>query len=148
MRGVSDIGHAGTGDVEIRIQHAGDLERAQPLLRRSYQGRLISTRGRRHAVAPALQRQAAAVHPWGEVRVLLGEPNFAASEAGLPNIAHHPDDLARGMVIVTAPSFPCYMISRASIVVVGSVRYENHGGSKRAGLVMMRRDIPSGCITA
>jgi predicted transport protein len=37
-RDVNDIGHAGTGDVEIRIQNAGDLERAQPLLRRRYQG--------------------------------------------------------------------------------------------------------------
>jgi predicted transport protein len=37
-RDVSDIGHAGTGDVEIRIQDAADLARAQPLLRRSYQG--------------------------------------------------------------------------------------------------------------
>jgi predicted transport protein len=37
-RDVSQIGHAGTGDLEIRIQSAADLERAQPLLLRSYQG--------------------------------------------------------------------------------------------------------------
>jgi predicted transport protein len=37
-RDVSQIGHAGTGDLEIRIQNAVDLARAQPLLRRSYQG--------------------------------------------------------------------------------------------------------------
>jgi hypothetical protein len=34
-----------------------------------------------------------------------------------------------------------YVISRPSIVVVGSVRYENHDGTKRAGPVMMRRGI-------
>jgi predicted transport protein len=37
-RDVSQIGHAGTGDLEIRIQTPADLERAQPLLLRSYQG--------------------------------------------------------------------------------------------------------------
>jgi predicted transport protein len=37
-RDVSQIGHAGTGDQEIRIQTAADLERAQPLLLRSYHG--------------------------------------------------------------------------------------------------------------
>jgi predicted transport protein len=37
-RDVSQIGHAGTGDLEIRIQTAADLERAQPILLRSYQG--------------------------------------------------------------------------------------------------------------
>ena len=37
-RNVSKVGHAGTGDLEIRIQTAADLERAQPLLLRSYQG--------------------------------------------------------------------------------------------------------------
>jgi predicted transport protein len=37
-RDVSQIGHAGTGDLEIRIQSAADLERAQPLLLRSYHG--------------------------------------------------------------------------------------------------------------
>ena len=36
-RDVSQIGHAGTGDLEIRIQNAVDLARAQPLLLRSYQ---------------------------------------------------------------------------------------------------------------
>ena len=37
-RDVGQIGHYGTGDLEIRIQSASDLERAQPLLLRSYQG--------------------------------------------------------------------------------------------------------------
>jgi predicted transport protein len=37
-RDVSQIGHAGTGDLEIRIKNFIDLERAQPLLLRSYQG--------------------------------------------------------------------------------------------------------------
>jgi len=37
-RDVSQIGHAGTGDLEIRIKNATDLARAQPLLLRSYQG--------------------------------------------------------------------------------------------------------------
>jgi len=37
-RDVSPVGHAGTGDLEIRIQTVADLERAQPLLLRSYQG--------------------------------------------------------------------------------------------------------------
>jgi predicted transport protein len=37
-RDVSQLGHAGTGDLEIRLQTAADLERAQPLLLRSYQG--------------------------------------------------------------------------------------------------------------
>jgi len=37
-RDVSQIGHHGTGDLEIRIQSASDLERAYPLLLRSYQG--------------------------------------------------------------------------------------------------------------
>jgi len=37
-RDVSQLGHAGTGDLEVRIQNAADLERAQPLLVRSYQG--------------------------------------------------------------------------------------------------------------
>jgi predicted transport protein len=36
-RNVSDIGHAGTGDLEIRIRSTADLVRAQPLLVRSYQ---------------------------------------------------------------------------------------------------------------
>lgn len=35
-RDVSQIGHAGTGDLEIRIQTTADLLRAQPLLLRSY----------------------------------------------------------------------------------------------------------------
>jgi predicted transport protein len=37
-RDVSQLGHAGTGDLEIRIQTASDFERARPLLLRSYQG--------------------------------------------------------------------------------------------------------------
>jgi predicted transport protein len=37
-RDVSQIGHLGSGDLEIRIQKVGDLERAQALLLRSYQG--------------------------------------------------------------------------------------------------------------
>jgi len=37
-RSVKGIGHGGTGDLEIRIQTAADLERARPLLLRSYQG--------------------------------------------------------------------------------------------------------------
>jgi predicted transport protein len=37
-RDVSQLGHAGTGDLEIRMQTAADLERAQPLLLRAYQG--------------------------------------------------------------------------------------------------------------
>jgi predicted transport protein len=36
-RDISQLGHAGTGDLEIRIQTAADLERARPLLLRSYQ---------------------------------------------------------------------------------------------------------------
>jgi predicted transport protein len=36
-RDVSNIGHSGTGDLEIRIRSAADLARAQPLLVRSYQ---------------------------------------------------------------------------------------------------------------
>jgi predicted transport protein len=35
-RDVRQIGHAGTGDLEIRIRNAADLARAQPLLLRSY----------------------------------------------------------------------------------------------------------------
>jgi predicted transport protein len=31
------IGHVGTGDLEIRIKTAADLERAKPLLLRSHQ---------------------------------------------------------------------------------------------------------------
>lgn len=36
-RDVRRVGHLGTGDLEVRITSAGDLERAQPLLERSYQ---------------------------------------------------------------------------------------------------------------
>jgi predicted transport protein len=36
-RDVSQLGHAGTGDLEIRIQTKADLERAQPLPGRAYQ---------------------------------------------------------------------------------------------------------------
>jgi predicted transport protein len=35
---VGQLGHAGTEDLEIRLQTAADLVRAQPLLLRSYQG--------------------------------------------------------------------------------------------------------------
>ncbi len=35
-RDVSDLGHTGTGKLEIRIRNAVDLARAQPLLQRSY----------------------------------------------------------------------------------------------------------------
>jgi len=37
-RDVGEVGHLGTGDLEIRIQSAADLERAHPLFLRSYQG--------------------------------------------------------------------------------------------------------------
>jgi predicted transport protein len=37
-RDVSQLGHAGTGDLEIRIQTVTDLERAEPLLLRAYHG--------------------------------------------------------------------------------------------------------------
>jgi predicted transport protein len=37
-RDVSEIGHAGTGDLEISIRNLTDLARAQPLLLRSYRG--------------------------------------------------------------------------------------------------------------
>jgi predicted transport protein len=36
-RDVRAIGHFGTGDLEIRVKAAGDLERAKPLLLRSYE---------------------------------------------------------------------------------------------------------------
>ena len=35
-RDVRDIGHFGTGDLEVRIQTSDDLERAKPLLQKSY----------------------------------------------------------------------------------------------------------------
>lgn len=35
-RDVRDIGHFGTGDLEVRIQTSEDLERAKPLLQKSY----------------------------------------------------------------------------------------------------------------
>ena len=37
-RDVTNIGHHGTGSLEMRIQNTSDLERAKPLLLRSYQG--------------------------------------------------------------------------------------------------------------
>jgi predicted transport protein len=37
-RDVREIGHFGTGDLEIRIRTSHDLERAKPLLLRSYEG--------------------------------------------------------------------------------------------------------------
>lgn len=36
-RDVSNVGHYGTGDLEIRIATLADLERAKPLIARSYQ---------------------------------------------------------------------------------------------------------------
>ncbi|MFF3084132.1 DUF5655 domain-containing protein [Streptomyces nojiriensis] len=36
-RDVSQIGHHGTGDVEVRLRAEGDLSRAEPLLRMSYE---------------------------------------------------------------------------------------------------------------
>ncbi|MEO3785539.1 DUF5655 domain-containing protein [Actinocorallia sp. B10E7] len=36
-RDVSQIGHFGTGDLEVRIRTRADLERAEPLIRRSYE---------------------------------------------------------------------------------------------------------------
>ena len=36
-RDVRQIGHYGTGDLEIRLQTAEALERAKPLLRESYE---------------------------------------------------------------------------------------------------------------
>lgn len=35
-RDVSEIGHFGTGDLELRVSSAADLERAKPLIERSY----------------------------------------------------------------------------------------------------------------
>src|SRR5262245_16204949 len=35
-RDVSDIGHYGTGDLEITLSKSEDLERAKPLIQRSY----------------------------------------------------------------------------------------------------------------
>ena len=37
-RNVSNIGHYGTGDLEILIKNDEDLERAKPLIVRSYEG--------------------------------------------------------------------------------------------------------------
>jgi hypothetical protein len=34
---VSDVGHFGTGDLEITLSNSEDLERAMPLLKRSYE---------------------------------------------------------------------------------------------------------------
>ncbi|MEU6395456.1 DUF5655 domain-containing protein [Streptomyces cinnamoneus] len=36
-RDVSQVGHHGTGDVEVRLRTEGDLGRAEPLLRMSYE---------------------------------------------------------------------------------------------------------------
>ena len=43
-RDVTQLGQARTGDLEIRIQTAAGLERAQPILLRSYQGRDFSAK--------------------------------------------------------------------------------------------------------
>ena len=37
FRDVTNVGHLGTGNLEIRIQNAADLERAKPVILRSYQ---------------------------------------------------------------------------------------------------------------
>jgi predicted transport protein len=37
-RDVSQIGHWGTGDVQVMLKNAADLERAKPLVRRAYEG--------------------------------------------------------------------------------------------------------------
>ncbi len=37
-RDVTNIGHHGTGDLEIMLRSMADFERAQPLLRRAYEG--------------------------------------------------------------------------------------------------------------
>ena len=37
-RNVSEIGHAGTGDLEISIRSQADVEQAKPLIQASYQG--------------------------------------------------------------------------------------------------------------
>jgi hypothetical protein len=69
-RDVSRIGHAGTGNLEIRIKTAADLERAQPLLLRSYQGACFCVLSRKTA-------------PWvaGEERLLAGIPSFPLRQA-------------------------------------------------------------------
>jgi predicted transport protein len=36
-RDVSEIGHYGTGDLEITLSKSEDLERAKPLIRQSYE---------------------------------------------------------------------------------------------------------------
>jgi predicted transport protein len=36
-RDVSDVGHYGTGDLEIALAKPEDLERAMPLIKRSYE---------------------------------------------------------------------------------------------------------------
>jgi predicted transport protein len=35
-RDVREIGHRGTGDLEVRLASTDDLERAKPLIERSY----------------------------------------------------------------------------------------------------------------
>jgi predicted transport protein len=35
-RDVSQVGHFGTGDLEVTLTEAGDLERAKPFIERSY----------------------------------------------------------------------------------------------------------------
>ena len=37
-RDVTDVGHQGTGDLEIMLRSMADFEKAQPLLRRAYEG--------------------------------------------------------------------------------------------------------------
>lgn len=37
-RDVTDVGHQGTGDIELMLRSMADFEKAQPLLRRAYEG--------------------------------------------------------------------------------------------------------------
>lgn len=38
FRDVTNIGHFGTGDLEVRLRTLDDLARAEPFIRRSYEG--------------------------------------------------------------------------------------------------------------
>jgi predicted transport protein len=52
-RDVREIGHYGTGDLEVRISSPADLERAKPLIERSYDAKL----GPRDQLAKGAQRR-------------------------------------------------------------------------------------------
>ena len=78
-RHVSRIGHAGTGDVEIRIQKAADLERA------------------RAAVNPQLPRRLS--RPADSRFTLVGRLNASARIVYLGSLAHRQDG-----PILTGPS--------------------------------------------